>query len=102
MNTISLIMKSGHAKALGWLAIVAGVLVVIFRESIVFPGLEWLVGSETIVGSENVVRLDDGSYAYTNPAAMIRWVLAVSGIGWMMCASGIFLLFRARSRGAVR
>jgi ferric-dicitrate binding protein FerR (iron transport regulator) len=95
-------MKSKHTKALGWLAMVAGVLVVIFRESIVFPGFEWLIGSATIIGSENVVRLDDGSYAYTNPAAMIRWVLAVSGIGWMICAPGIFLLFRARSHGAVQ
>lgn len=83
-------MKSRHAKAPGWLAIDAGVLVVIFGGSIVFSGLERLVGGETIAGRENGVRLDDGSHAYTNPAAMFRWVLAVSGVGWMGCAPGLF------------
>jgi hypothetical protein len=89
-------MKAAHFKAIGWLAILAGVVVVVLRESIVFPGLERLLGIETIVGRENVVRLDDGGYAFTNPGAMIRWTLAVGAIGLMIGASGVVLLFRGR------
>jgi hypothetical protein len=55
-------------KLLGWLLILLGALVVLFRERIVFPGLERLVGIETIVGRENVVYQPDGNYLFTNPA----------------------------------
>jgi hypothetical protein len=70
--------------------------VFIFSGKIVFPGLERLVGIETIVGKENVHYFDDGSYAYTNPSAMIRWIGSVAAIGAVICMLGIFLLFRAR------
>ena len=91
-------MKSTRTKALGWLLILAGVLVVVFRETIVFPGLERLVGIETIVGRENVVYQLDGGYLFTNPGAMIRWVLFVGAVGVLICATGIVLVFRARRR----
>jgi len=76
--------------------ILVGALVVVFRETIVFPGLERLVGIETIVGRENVVYQPDGGYVFTNPGAMIRWVLSVGAVGVLVCASGIALVFRAR------
>jgi uncharacterized membrane protein len=90
-------MKTTRTKAIGWLLILLGVLVVAFRESIVFPGLERLVGIETIVGRENVVYQPDGGYLFTNPGAMIRWVLSVGAVGILICTSGVVLLFRART-----
>ena len=89
-------MKSTRTKAFGWLLILAGVLVVVFRETIVFSGLERLVGIKTIVGRENVVYQPDGGYLFTNPGAMIRWVISVGAIGVLICASGMALVFRAR------
>jgi hypothetical protein len=90
-------MKNTRTKALGWLLILLGVLAVVFRERIVFPGLERLVGIETIVGRENVVYQPDGGYLFTNPRAMIRWVLSVGAVGILICSSGIILLFRVRT-----
>jgi hypothetical protein len=89
-------MKTSRAKALGCLLILLGVLVIVFRERIVFPGLEKLIGIETIVGRENVVYQPDGGYLFTNPGAMIRWVLYVGAVGILICTSGVVLLFRAR------
>ena len=40
-------MKTKHAKIIGWLLILFGVLVVVFSNKIVFPGLERIVGIET-------------------------------------------------------
>lgn len=89
-------MKTKQARRLGWLLLIIGVLVVVFREKIAFPGLEKLVGIEVMVGRENVIYEPDGSYLFTNPRAMIRWVLSVAAIGILICSSGVVLLFRTR------
>jgi hypothetical protein len=89
-------MKTKPSKIVGWLLIVFGILVVVFNNKIVFPGLERLVGIETIVGKENVVYQSDGSYLFTNPGAMVRWVLSVAAIGILIFSTGVWLLIRAR------
>ena len=89
-------MKSSGIKVTGWLLILFGVLVFVFSEPIVFPGLERLVGIETIVGRTNVYYLPDGGYGYTNPTAMLRWIGSVRIVGGLICLAGGFLLFRAR------
>lgn len=89
-------MKSISTKIVGWLVILVGVFVVIFSKQIVFPGLERLVGIEAIVGHDNVVYQRDGSYYFTNPAAMIRWILSVRAVGVFICLFGSWLLLRAR------
>jgi hypothetical protein len=89
-------LKATHKKAVGWFLIFVGLVVVVFSEKIVFPGLERLVGIETIVGKENVVYQPDGGYLFTNPGAMARWVFSVAAIGVLICLSGAWLLFRAR------
>ena len=81
---------------MGWLLIVVGALLVIFSKWIVFPGLERLVGIETIVGKNNVFYTSDGGYYFTNPGAMIHWILSVAGIGFLILLFGCWLLFRAR------
>jgi uncharacterized membrane protein len=91
-------MNFTSTKIVGWLLVLLGVLVAVFSEQIVFPGLERLVGIETIVGKENVVYQPDGGYLFTNPAAMIRWVLSVRAIGILICVSGGLVLFRARRK----
>jgi hypothetical protein len=83
-------------KRMGWLLIVVGALLVIFSKWIVFPGLERLVGIETIVGRDNVFYTPDGGYYFTNPGAAIHWILSVAGIGFLILLSGCWLLFRAR------
>jgi hypothetical protein len=92
------IMKPTQEKAIASVLILAGVLVVIFSQKIVFPGLERLVGIETIVGRGNVVYQADGSYAFTNPGAMMRWTFSVAAVGALMCLAGIWLMLRGRSR----
>ncbi len=82
-------------KKLAWAFILAGVLIVCFSGKIVFPGLELLLGIETIVGKRNVVYLDDG-YAFTNPGAMAKWILTVAGCGVCIAAIGVFILIRAK------
>ena len=67
-----------------------GVLVILFSRTIVFPGLEITLGIETIVGRENVSYQPDGSYYFTNPGAMQRWILSVAGIGLAIVALGVF------------
>jgi hypothetical protein len=84
-------MKLKFKNIFGYVCIVLGLLVVAFSNKIVFPGLERLVGIETIVGKENVVYQPDGSYLFTNPAAMAKWVLSVMIIGFLICAIGICL-----------
>lgn len=79
-------------KFIGWLLMISGVLIVSFSQQIVFPGLERLVGIETIVGEENVVYQPDGGYLFTNPGAMARWILSVAAIGVLFILGGILLL----------
>jgi hypothetical protein len=71
--------------------------VVVFSPKIVFPGLELLVGIETIVGRENVAYGPDGTYSFTNPGAMMRWILVVASIGLALAAIGSFMIFRTRN-----
>jgi hypothetical protein len=89
-------MKITITKTAGWLLILIGVFVVVFSQRIVFPGLERLVGIETIVGKQNVVYQPDGSYDFTNPGAMMLWIFSVAAIGIFICLSGGLLLFLAR------
>jgi hypothetical protein len=89
-------MKPALAKAIGWLLSLGGLLVIVFSNKIVFPGLERLVGIETIVGRDNVVYQPDGGYLFTNPGAMMRWILSVAAVGLLASSSGLWLLLRAR------
>ena len=68
-----------------------GLLMLAFSKQIVFPGLERLIGIETIVGKENVVYFPDGSYNFTNPRAMAVWVLSVAILGLVIHLIGIWL-----------
>jgi ascorbate-specific PTS system EIIC-type component UlaA len=83
-------------KNIGWLLIAVGVGVVLFSQQIVFPGLERLLGIETLVGSENVVYQADGGYLFTNPGAMVRWILGMAAIGVVLIVIGAIVLRRAR------
>jgi hypothetical protein len=69
-----------------------GVLVIVFSQKIVFPGLERLVGIETMVGKENVVYQPDGTYYFTNPGAMMGWICSIVAVGAIICLTGIGLL----------
>jgi hypothetical protein len=89
-------MKTTNKKLFGWFLILIGVLVSVFSNKIVFPGLERLIGIETIVGKGNVSYNPDGSYYYTNPGAMLRWIASVAIIGILICLIGIWILIRAR------
>jgi len=88
-------MKVAPKKVTGWFLVLLGATVVVFREPIVFPGLERLVGIETIVGKENVVYPPEGGYGFTNPTAQMYWISSVGAIGVAICAVGIWLLIRA-------
>src|SRR5262245_40095331 len=77
---------------LGWALLIIGLLITVFSRTIVFPGLERILGIETIVGRENVSYQADGSYFYTNPVAMMRWIASVAGIGLFVASLGIFIL----------
>ncbi len=89
-------MSTSRYKLLGWSLAIVGVLVAMFSRQIVFPGLERMLGIETIVGRDSVVYQPDGSYYFTNPGAMIRWISAVAGTGLVIAFLGAFVLFRAR------
>ena len=71
--------------------IVIGLSIAVFSNKIVFPGLEFLLGIETIVGKENVVYLEKGGYIFTNPGAMAGWICSVAGIGSLICGCGVFV-----------
>jgi hypothetical protein len=88
-------LKATRTRVFGWTLVAIGVLVIIFREQIVFPGLELLVGIETIVGEQNVVYEPNGGYCFTNPSAMMLWISSVGAVGVLICLSGVGLLFRA-------
>jgi hypothetical protein len=89
-------MKTTTPKVIGWFLILIGVLVIIFSEKIVFPGLERLVGIEKIVGKENVYYQPDGSYYFTGARGMAHWIGSVVGVGLLVCLIGIWTLIRAR------
>jgi hypothetical protein len=89
-------VKITPTKTIGWFLALLGLLVVLFSQKIVFPGLERLVGIETIVGRDNVVYEPDGSYMFTNPGAMVRWIISVAAVGVVIASVGAFVLFRAR------
>ena len=89
-------MKSTRHKAVSWVFITLGVLIAACSQQIVFPGLERLLGIETIVGRESVTYLPDGGYAFTNPGAMVRWVASVAAAGVLLAFTGALMLFRAR------
>jgi hypothetical protein len=86
------------ARKAGWSLVILGLLTVLFSPKIVFPGLELLLGIETLVGSKNVVY-ENGGYIFTNPTAMIGWITGVAVIGLGMCLTGILLLYRAKRLG---
>jgi hypothetical protein len=84
-------MKIKFKNILGCFLMVLGLLVVCFSNKIVIPGLERLVGIETIVGKQNVVHKPDGTYYFTNPGAVIEWVASVAILGLLIHAIGIWL-----------
>ena len=86
---------------IGWALVVVGIALVVMSESIVFPGLELLLGIEAIVGRESVIYEPDGSYIFTNPSAMIRWVASVAGFGLVLASLGFVLLYRTRPKKVV-
>lgn len=92
-------MKASHRRNLGMLMVGLGLLTVVFSEKIVFPGLEVLLGIETIVGRQYVHYFDDGSYVFTNPGSMIKWVLTVAAVGLATFAVGLRLWWVSRTRG---
>lgn len=89
-------MNTKRKRIVGGLLVLLGGLIAVFSAKIVFPGLEWLLGIETIVGKESVVYLEGGGYAYTNPGAMIRWICSVAAVGVVLCGIGVWMIVRAR------
>jgi hypothetical protein len=85
-------------KLIGWMLIVSGVLVLLFSYKIVFPVLERLVGIETIVGTQNVFYQPDGSYFFTNPGAMMRWVFSVAAVGISIALTGVLVLIHQKKK----
>ncbi len=92
------LQKEVRKAIVGQDEVVKYVLISIFSENIVFPGLERMVGIETIVGVQNVEYLPDGGYAYTNPGAMIRWILSVAAIGISLALTGVLILICSKKR----
>ena len=91
-------MNLSRQRFFGWTLVGVGVLVAVFSHEIVFPGLERLLGIETLVGRENVVYHPDGGYAFTNPGAMARWVVTVAGVGLAIAAVGAVMLTKSRGK----
>jgi len=87
-------LKLTLKTAFGCVLVIIGLLVIASSKQIVFPGLERVVGIETIVGKDNVVYQSDGSYYFTNPAAMVHWIDSVKMIGLVVCSIGIWTLIR--------
>jgi hypothetical protein len=94
-------MRVTRTRAIGWSLVVLGVCIAVLSQKIVFPGLEALLGIETIVGRENVVYEPDGSYMFTNPGAMVLWIVSVAAIGVGVACGGGWLLFQSRRPGSV-
>lgn len=94
-------MSITSKRAFGWSLVVLGVCIVVLSQKIVFPGLEALLGIETLVGRENVIYEPDGSYIFTNPGAMVRWIASVAVIGVALaCGGGWFLLLGRETRSS--
>ena len=92
-------MSAAPKKVMAWSLVLLGAATFVCCQWIVFPGLERLVGIETIVGKESVVYLPEGGYIFTNPGAMMRWIVSVAILGLVICSIGIWLLIRARKEG---
>ena len=90
-------MNIKRKRAIAWSLLGVGICIAVFSQKIVFPGLESVLGIESIVGKQNVVYLADGGYAYTNPGAMVRWIASVAMVGVLLVAIGSIVLFRTRS-----
>jgi hypothetical protein len=90
-------MSIAFKRTAGWLLIILGLCIVVMSQKIVFPGLEILLGIETIVGRENVIYHPGGGYMFTNPGAMMRWILSVACFGLLLAGSGGIILYRTRS-----
>jgi hypothetical protein len=91
-------VKRPIKKITGWVFVLVGLIIMVFSHRIVFPGLERIVGIETIVGKENVVYQSDGSYLFTNPSAMLRWIFSVVVVGLIVSLIGVWILIRARRK----
>lgn len=89
-------MSITRKRVFGWSLIVMGACIAVLSPKIVFPGLEMLLGIETIVGRKNVAYEPDGSYLFTNPGAMARWIASVAVIGVALACGGGWVLFRSR------
>lgn len=85
-----------HQRFLGYLLAVVGLLVAVFSQQIVFPGLEYFIGIEAMVGRENVVYQSEGGYLFTNPGAMVLWISTVAATGLVVAFAGSWMIFRAR------
>lgn len=91
-------MKSDTKKKAGWLFILAGALVVLFSKWVVFRGLVWLMGMETIAGKNNIVYMPDGSYHLINSRPATQWIISVVAVGTLIWLAGCWMLFQ-RGRG---
>ena len=74
--------------------IIIGALIIFNSETIVFSWIESLIGIEAIVGNGNVVYLEDGGYVYTNPGAMIFWIVSVSLVRIILIVWGMVLYIK--------
>ncbi len=83
-------------KLIGCALMVFGVFIAISSQEIVFPWLERLVGIEAIVGAQNVIYNPDGSYVFTNPGSIVRWLATVSAIGIAIALAGVLVLTRSK------
>lgn len=72
-----------------WILIFIGATICIFSPKIVTPGLELTLGTERLVGEHNVSRDADGTYVYTNPGAIVKWIDCVCLIGIGVASIGI-------------
>ncbi len=93
LGEAGIIVYVADKRVAGWVLVEVGICVTVCSYKIVFPGLESLLGIETIVGKQNVVYFPDGGYGYTNPAAMVRWVSSVAACGLLLASIGAALLF---------
>jgi hypothetical protein len=89
-------MKGDTTKKAGWALILIGALAVLFSRWIVFSGLVWLVGLETIAGKNNIAYTPDGGYHLINPKPATYWVLSVIVIGVVVWLVGCWMLFQRR------
>ena len=89
-------MSMTRRKAIGWVLVGVGICIAASSQKIVFPGLESVLGIETLVGKKNVVYLPEGGCAYTNPRAMVRWIFSIAGVGVLVAGIGGTLVFRSR------